>query len=195
MWWVSFWGKGRGFSSGWWLSSELVDFPDMWQWGERKQRLRSERLELFIMKGRPGSCWRDVWVHIHSYTEWDITMGLTGYVGADPSATSALSIVWPLQTGGRECIAEESPSERKDRRQTTSGTNKIWCPREFMIYNKLSKQIVKSCQNNPCAHFWVAIVVRTGTFNSPAPCPIGEHPCIDHQLFRQIIEVFALVSL
>lgn len=57
------------------------------------------------------------------------------------------------------------------------------------------QQIVKSCQNNPCAHFWVAIVVRTGTFNSPAPCPIGEHPCIDHQLFRQIIEVFALVSL
>lgn len=34
------------------------------------------------------------------------------------------------------CYCKTEPSEQKDRKQTTSGTNKVYFPQEFMIYSQ-----------------------------------------------------------
>lgn len=54
-------------------------------------------------------------------------MGLLASFFKQGQTISALSVVWPLQEGGRECAAKASSLRQKDRKETTSGTNKMIC--------------------------------------------------------------------
>ena len=68
--------------------------------------------------------------------------------------TSAWSMVWPLQEGGRECTAKAHWSRNKERK---------WNKQDSMppgVHDIQQITLSKWRQDNMCAHFWAAAVVR-----------------------------------
>lgn len=104
-------------------------FPDVWRSGDRRQLLRSRRLELFIMKNRPGSCSGDAGPS-HSFIH---RVRQRVMAPAEPlraaerererEATSALSMPWPFyRSEGESASAQLAEAEKTKRKPQVEQT-------------------------------------------------------------------------